>query len=150
MGKKESNTFELSFESVQFEVGNSPVKIGDSKRKEEEVLGEGVCPHCRKKHIDLTSKMTFQNQKDSTGCARTSKAIINGTIIRESKDKEELTNKLTLYKPEGGGEYKAKSAHCFYQLALEKNVSGGKRTELDFFEDKIKEGLITLDKLKKL
>lgn len=113
-------------------------------------MGEGVCLHCRKKHIDLTSKMTFQNQKDSTGCARTSKAIINGTIIRESKDKEELTNKLTLYKPEGGGEYKAKSAHCFYQLALEKNVSGGKRTELDFFEDKIKEGLITLDKLKKL
>ena len=150
VGKKESSAFELSFESVQFEVGNSPVKIGDSKRKEEEVLGEGVCPHCRKKHIDLTSKMTFQNQKDSTGCARTSKAIINGTIIRESKDKEELTNKLTLYKPEGGGEYKAKSAHCFYQLALEKNVSGGKRTELDFFEDKIKEGLITLDKLKKL
>ena len=95
--------------------------------------------------FDLTSKMTFQNQKDSTGCARTSKAIINGTIIRESKDKEELTNKLTLYKPEGGGEYKAKSAHCFYQLALEKNVSKGKRTELDFFEDKIKEGMEYLD-----
>ena len=83
---------------MQFEVGNSPVKIGDSKKKEKEVLGEGVCPHCRKKHIDLTSKMTFQNQKDSTGCARTSKVIINGTIIRESKDKEELANKLTLDK----------------------------------------------------
>jgi hypothetical protein len=26
----------LAFESMQFEVGNSPVKIGDSKRKEEE------------------------------------------------------------------------------------------------------------------
>ena len=83
---------------MQFEVGNSPVKIGDSKKKEKEVLGEGVCPHCHKKHIDLTSKMTFQNQKDSTGCARTSKVIINETIIRESKDKEELANKLTLDK----------------------------------------------------
>ena len=46
----------------------------------EEPLEEGACPHCRKKHIDLTNKMTFQNQKDSTGCARTSKAIINGRI----------------------------------------------------------------------
>ena len=68
------------------------------EQKKEEPLEEGACPHCRKKHIDLTSKMTFQNQKDSTGCARTSKAIINGTIIRESKDKEELANKLTLDK----------------------------------------------------
>ena len=46
----------------------------------EEPLEEGACPHCRKKHIDLTNKMTFQNQKDSTECARTSKAIINGRI----------------------------------------------------------------------
>ena len=131
-------------------MSKSPVKVkaGEVKKEEkkEEPLEEGVCPHCRKKHIDLTNKMTFQNQPPKTQlCAVTSKAIIEGTIIRESKDKEELTNKLTLYKPEGGGEYKAKSAHCFYQLALEKNVSKGKRTELDFFEDKIKEGMEYLD-----
>ncbi|MEB3005972.1 hypothetical protein [Capnocytophaga sp. G2] len=150
VGKKESSAFELSFESVEFEVGKSPVKVevGEVKKEEkkEEPLEEGACPHCRKKHIDLTNKMTFQNQPPKTQlCAVTSKAIIEGTIIRESKDKEELTNKLTLYKPEGGGEYKAKNAHCFYQLALEKNVSKGKRTELDFFEDKIKEGMEYLD-----
>ena len=150
VGKKESSAFELSFESVEFEVGKSPVKVevGEVKKEEkkEEPLEEGACPHCRKKHIDLTNKMTFQNQPPKTElCAVTSKAIIEGTIIRESEDKEELTNKLTLYKPEGGGEYKAKSAHCFYQLALEKNVSKGKRTELDFFEDKIKEGMEYLD-----
>ena len=94
--RKNWGTFELSFESKQIEVSKSPVKVEvgegkkEEKKKKEEPLEEGACPYCRKKHIDLTSKMTFQNQKDSTGCARTSKAIINGTIIRESKDKEEL------------------------------------------------------------
>ena len=92
--RKNWGTFELSFESKQIEVSKSPVKVkaGEVKKEEkkEEPLEEGACPHCRKKHIDLTSMMTFQNQKDSTGCARTSKAIINGTIIRESKDKEGL------------------------------------------------------------
>ena len=29
--------------------------------------------------------MTFQNQKDSTGCARTSKAIIEGTTVMINK-----------------------------------------------------------------
>ena len=71
-------------------MSKSPVKVEVGEGKKEEPLEEGACPYCRKKHIDLTSKMTFQKQKDSTGCARTSKAIINGTIIRESKDKEEL------------------------------------------------------------
>ena len=150
VGKEKSSAFELSFKNVELEVSKSPVKVkvGEVKKEEkkEEPLEEGACPHCRKKHIDLTNKMTFQNQPPKTQlCAVTSKAIIEGTIIRESKDKEELTNKLTLYKPEGGGEYKAKNAHCFYQLALEKNVSKGKRTELDFFEDKIKEGMEYLD-----
>ena len=150
VGKEKSSAFELSFKNVELEVSKSPVKVkvGEEKKEEkkEEPLEEGACPHCRKKHIDLTNKMTFQNQPPKTElCAVTSKAIIEGTIIRESEDKEELTNKLTLYKPEGGGEYKAKSAHCFYQLALEKNVSKGKRTELDFFEDKIKEGMEYLD-----
>ena len=150
VGKEKSSAFELSFKNVELEVSKSPVKVkvGEVKKEEkkEEPLEEGACPHCRKQHIDLTNKMTFQNQPPKTQlCAVTSKAIIEGTIIRESKDKEELTNKLTLYKPEGGGEYKAKSAHCFYQLALEKNVSKGKRTELDFFEDKIKEGMEYLD-----
>ena len=147
---KKSKPFELVYEDVEVKYGKSPVKVevgeGKKEEKKEEPLEEGACPHCRKKHIDLTNKMTFQNQPPKTElCAVTSKAIIEGTIIRESEDKEELTNKLTLYKPEGGGEYKAKSAHCFYQLALEKNVSKGKRTELDFFEDKIKEGMEYLD-----
>ena len=149
---KKSKPFELVYEDVEVKYGKSPVKVEvgegkkEEKKKKEEPLEEGACPHCRKKHIDLTNKMTFQNQPPKTElCAVTSKAIIEGTIIRESEDKEELTNKLTLYKPEGGGEYKAKSAHCFYQLALEKNVSKGKRTELDFFEDKIKEGMEYLD-----
>ena len=143
---KKSKPFELVYEDVEVKYGKSPVKVEVGEGKKEEPLEEGACPHCRKKHIDLTNKMTFQNQPPKTElCAVTSKAIIEGTIIRESEDKEELTNKLTLYKPEGGGEYKAKSAHCFYQLALEKNVSKGKRTELDFFEDKIKEGMEYLD-----
>ena len=93
---KKSKPFELVYEDVEVKYGKSPVKVEvgegkkEEKKKKEEPLEEGACPYCRKKHIDLTSKMTFQNQKDSTGCARTSKAIINGTIIRESKDKEEL------------------------------------------------------------
>ena len=61
------------------------VKVGEKNKEEEEEkkgepLEDGACPYCRKKHIDLTSKMSFQNQKDSMGCARTSKAIINGRI----------------------------------------------------------------------
>ena len=143
---KKSKPFELVYEDVEVKYGKSPVKVEVGEGKKEELLEEGACPYCHKKHIDLTNKMSFQNQPPKTElCAVTSKAIIEGTIIRESEDKEELTNKLTLYKPEGGGEYKAKSAHCFYQLALEKNVSKGKRTELDFFEDKIKEGMEYLD-----
>ena len=57
-------TFELSFESKQIEVSKSPVKVEvgkkkEEEKKEEEPLEEGACPHCRKKHIDLTNKMTF-------------------------------------------------------------------------------------------
>ena len=70
-------------------MSKSPVKVkaGEVKKEEkkEEPLEEGACPHCRKKHIDLTSMMTFQNQKDSTGCARTSKAIIEGTTVMINK-----------------------------------------------------------------
>jgi len=74
-------------------VSKSPVKVKVGEVKKEEPLEEGARPHCRKKHIDLTNKMTFQNQPPKTQlCAVTSKAIIEGTIIRESKDKEELTN----------------------------------------------------------
>ena len=61
-------------------MSKSPVKVEVGEGKKEELLEEGACPYCHKKHIDLTNKMSFQNQKDSTGCARTSKAIINGKI----------------------------------------------------------------------
>ena len=44
-------------------MSKSPVKVevGEEKKEEkkEEPLEEGACPHCRKKHIDLTNKMTF-------------------------------------------------------------------------------------------
>ena len=49
-------------------MSKSPVKVKtgevkkEEKKKKEEPLEEGACPHCRKKHIDLTNKMTFQNQ----------------------------------------------------------------------------------------
>ena len=147
-GRKESSAFELSFESVEFEVGKSPVKVEvgkkkEEEKKEEEPLEEGACPHCRKKHIDLTNKMTFQNQPPKSQlCAVTSKAIINGTIVKiNNKEIEEII----LKDPEGAGGYeKGKilaNKTCFYQLALEKNVIEGKRTELTFYNDKIVEGL---------
>ena len=41
-------------------------------------------------HFPKKPYLCKTNKQDSTGCARTSKAIINGTIIRESKDKEGL------------------------------------------------------------
>ena len=87
--------------------------------------------------------MTFQNQPPKSQlCAVTSKAIINGTIVKiNNKEIEEII----LKDPEGAGGYeKGKilaNKTCFYQLALEKNVIEGKRTELTFYNDKIVEGL---------
>ena len=137
VGKKESSVFELSFESVEFEVGKSPVKVEVGKKKEEEKeevkkeepLEEGACPHCRKKHIDLTNKMTFQNQPPKSQlCAATSKAIINGTIVMTKK------NKIVLEEPEGAG---LAGALCYYQLATESDD----RKSLDFNDDKLTEGM---------
>ena len=148
VGKEKSSAFELSFKNVELEVSKSPVKVKvgkkkEEEKKEEEPLEEGACPHCRKKHIDLTNKMTFQNQPPKSQlCAVTSKAIINGTIVKiNNKEIEEII----LKDPEGAGGYeKGKilaNKTCFYQLALEKNVIEGKRTELTFYNDKIVEGL---------
>ena len=87
--------------------------------------------------------MSFQNQPPKSQlCAVTSKAIINGTIVKiNNKEIEEII----LKDPEGAGGYeKGKilaNKTCFYQLALEKNVIEGKRTELTFYNDKIVEGL---------
>lgn len=137
VGKEESSVFELSFESVEFEVGKSPVKVEVGKKKEEEKeevkkeepLEEGACPHCRKKHIDLTNKMTFQNQPPKSQlCAATSKAIINGTIVMTKK------NKIVLEEPEGAG---LAGALCYYQLATESDD----RKSLDFNDDKLTEGM---------
>ena len=61
---KKSKPFELVYEDVEVKYGKSPVKVEvgkkkEEEKKEEEPLEEGACPHCRKKHIDLTNKMTF-------------------------------------------------------------------------------------------
>ena len=152
VGKKESSVFELSFESKQIEVSKSPVKVKigegkkEEKKKKEEPLEEGACPYCRKKHIDLTSKMTFQNQKDSKGCARTSKAIIEGTTVMINKTILKIKNpkpidieitkgsEMILNRPEGAG---LTDALCYYQLATESDD----RKSLNFDEDKLKEGM---------
>ena len=151
VGKKESSAFELSFESVEFEVGKSPVKVEvgkkkEEEKKEEEPLEEGACPYCRKKHIDLTNKMSFQNQKDSKGCARTSKAIIEGTTVMINKTILKIKNpkpidieitkgsEMILNRPEGAG---LTDALCYYQLATESDD----RKSLNFDEDKLKEGM---------
>lgn len=150
-GRKESSAFELSFESVEFEVGKSPVKVEvgkkkEEEKKEEEPLEEGACPYCRKKHIDLTNKMSFQNQKDSKGCARTSKAIIEGTTVMINKTILKIKNpkpidieitkgsEMILNRPEGAG---LTDALCYYQLATESDD----RKSLNFDEDKLKEGM---------
>ena len=150
VGKKESSVFELSFESKQIEVSKSPVKVkvgegkvGEVKKEEkkEEPLEEG-----RKKHIDLTNKMSFQNQKDSKGCARTSKAIIEGTTVMINKTILKIKNpkpidieitkgsEMILNRPEGAG---LTDALCYYQLATESDD----RKSLNFDEDKLKEGM---------
>ena len=110
-------------------MSKSPVKVKVGEVKKEEPLEEGACPHCRKKHIDLTNKMTFQNQPPKSQlCAATSKAIINGTIVMTKK------NKIVLEEPEGAG---LAGALCYYQLATESDD----RKSLDFNDDKLTEGM---------
>ena len=129
VGKEKSSAFELSFKNVELEVSKSPVKVKVGEVKKEEPLEEGACPHCRKKHIDLTNKMTFQNQPPKSQlCAATSKAIINGTIVMTKK------NKIVLEEPEGAG---LAGALCYYQLATESDD----RKSLDFNDDKLTEGM---------
>ena len=112
---------------MQFEVGNSPVKIGDSKKKEKEVLGEGACPHCRKKHIDLQGdkkKFEFQG-KGNKNCNLTCVKIIKKfEIIPEGA---EYTSKY----PNKGNGYE-----CYYQLADENE----ERTKLIFRDSLIRGG----------
>ena len=152
VGKEESSAFELSFKNVELEVSKSPVKVKigegkkEEKKKKEEPLEEGACPYCRKKHIDLTNKMSFQNQKDSKGCARTSKAIIEGTTVMINKTILKIKNpkpidieitkgsEMILNRPEGAG---LTDALCYYQLATESDD----RKSLNFDEDKLKEGM---------
>ena len=152
VGKEESSAFELSFKNVELEVNKSPVKVKigegkkEEKKKKEEPLEEGACPYCRKKHIDLTNKMSFQNQKDSKGCARTSKAIIEGTTVMINKTILKIKNpkpidieitkgsEMILNRPEGAG---LTDALCYYQLATESDD----RKSLNFDEDKLKEGM---------
>ena len=134
-GKKESGTFELSFESVEVEVGKSPVKVEVGKKKEEEKeeekkeepLEEGACPHCRKKHIDLQGdkkKFEFQG-KGNKNCNLTCVKIIKKfEIIPEGA---EYTSKY----PNKGNGYE-----CYYQLADENE----ERTKLIFRDSLIRGG----------
>ena len=131
VGKKESSAFELSFESVEFEVGKSPVKVevGEEKKEEkkEEPLEEGACPHCRKKHIDLQGdkkKFEFQG-KGNKNCNLTCVKIIKKfEIIPEGA---EYTSKY----PNKGNGYE-----CYYQLADENE----ERTKLIFRDSLIRGG----------
>ena len=131
VGKKESSAFELSFESVEFEVGKSPVKVevGEVKKEEkkEEPLEEGACPHCRKKHIDLQGdkkKFEFQG-KGNKNCNLTCVKIIKKfEIIPEGA---EYTSKY----PNKGNGYE-----CYYQLADENE----ERTKLIFRDSLIRGG----------
>ena len=64
-------------------MSKSPVKVkaGEVKKEEkkEEPLEEGACPHCRKKHIDLTGSVTFFGYRDSDkkGCFRRCQDMLN-------------------------------------------------------------------------
>ena len=133
VGKKESSAFELSFESVEFEVGKSPVKVEvgevkkEEKKKKEEPLEEGACPYCRKKHIDLQGdkkKFEFQG-KGNKNCNLTCVKIIKKfEIIPEGA---EYTSKY----PNKGNGYE-----CYYQLADENE----ERTKLIFRDSLIRGG----------
>ena len=73
---------------------------------------------------------------------------LNKTILKIKNPKPidiEITkgSEMILKQPEGAG---LTNALCYYQLATESDD----RKSLNFDEDKLKEGLITLDKLKKL
>ena len=74
--------------------------------------------------------------------------MINKTILKIKNPKPidiEITkgSEMILDRPEGAG---LAGSLCYYQLAIESDD----RKSLNFDEDKLKEGLITLDKLKKL
>ena len=52
----------MSKSPVKVKVGEVKKEVKKEEKKEEKKEGpleEGACPHCRKKHIDLTNKMTF-------------------------------------------------------------------------------------------
>ena len=52
---------------------------------------KGLCPYCHKKHIDLTSKMTFQAQKGKSDCNLTCKKIMRAMkIIPEGAEEKSL------------------------------------------------------------
>ena len=150
VGKKESSAFELSFESVELEVSKSPVKVKVGEVKKEEPLEEGACPHCRKKHIDLRSKIKFKSQgKGNLNCNLTCKEILSG-IKEVKKDEDENKQVVTTTKimPEGAGiESKAypnnKWRECEFQLADENK----ERNKLIFRDiEKINKAYEYLDK----
>ena len=156
VGKEKSSAFELSFKNVELEVSKSPVKVKvgevkkEEKKKKEEPLEEGVCPHCRKKHIDLRSKIKFKSQgKGNLNCNLTCKEILSG-IKEVKKDEDENKQVVTTTKimPEGAG-IKSKAypndewRECEFQLADENK----ERNKLIFRDiEKINKAYEYLDK----
>ena len=158
---KKSKPFELVYEDVEVKYGKSPVKVEvgeknkeeekkEEKKKKEEPLEEGVCPHCRKKHIDLRSKIKFKPQgKGNLNCNLTCKEILSGIKeVKKDEDENKQVVTTTVIMPEGAGiESKAypnnKWSECEFQLADENK----ERNKLIFRDiEKINKAYEYLDK----
>ena len=154
-GRKESSAFELSFESVEFEVGKSPVKVEvgkkkEEEKKEEEPLEEGACPHCRKKHIDLRSKIKFKPQgKGNLNCNLTCKEILSGIKeVKKDEDENKQVVTTTVIMPEGAGiESKAYPNNKWYECEFQLADENKERNKLIFRDiEKINKAYEYLDK----
>ena len=82
------------------------------------------------KNNEVQKSLSYEKKEKSISITINDKTSINNKEIE----------KIILKDPEGAGSYeKGKilaNKTCFYQLALEKNVIEGKRTELTFYNDK--------------
>ena len=82
-------------------MSKSPVKVkaGEVKREEkkEEPLEEGACPHCHKKHIDLTGSVTFFGYRDSDkkGCFRRCQDMLNSCGYKSVSVKDPSVFQMT-------------------------------------------------------
>ena len=84
-------------------MSKSPVKVKtgevkkEEKKKKEEPLEEGACPHCRKKHIDLTGSVTFFGYRDSDkkGCFRRCQDMLNSCGYKSVSVKDPSVFQMT-------------------------------------------------------